>query len=52
MTISGAIHFDREGKAMFPVRVSEHLALFDETGFEAEIVWRAYGQAGFFCRKR
>jgi len=45
-------HFEREGKAMFPVRVSEHLALFDRTGFGAEIVWRAYGQAGFFCRKR
>jgi tRNA (cmo5U34)-methyltransferase len=45
-------HFEREGKAMFPVRVSEHLALFDRVGFEAELIWRAYGQAGFFCRKR
>jgi tRNA (cmo5U34)-methyltransferase len=45
-------HFEREGKAMFPVRVSEHLSLFDRVGFEAEIIWRAYGQAGFFCRKR
>jgi tRNA (cmo5U34)-methyltransferase len=47
-----ARHFDREGKAMFPVRVSEHLALFERAGFEAELVWRAYGQAGFSCRKR
>jgi tRNA (cmo5U34)-methyltransferase len=47
-----ASHFDREGKAMFPVRVSEHLALFEWAGFEAELVWRAYGQAGFSCRKR
>jgi len=43
-------HLAREGKAFFPIRVSEHLALFAASGFRTvEIVWRAYGQAGFFC---
>jgi tRNA (cmo5U34)-methyltransferase len=40
---------DREGTAMFPIRVSEHLALLARLGFDAELVWRAYGQAGFCC---
>jgi len=44
-----AKHLDREGKAFFPIRVSEHLALFARLGFRAELVWRAYGQAGFLC---
>lgn len=43
----------REGKAFFPIRVSEHLALFARLGFEnVEIVWRAYGQAGFFAQRK
>jgi len=41
-------HLEREGKAFFPIRVSEHLELLRRLGFEAvEIIWRAYGQAGF-----
>jgi len=43
-------HLAREGVAFFPIRVSEHLALLARAGFRTvEIVWRAYGQAGFFC---
>jgi tRNA (cmo5U34)-methyltransferase len=42
-------HLDREGKAFFPIRVSEHLALLSRVGFRPELVWRAYGQAGFLC---
>ena len=43
-------HLAREGQAFFPIRVSEHLALLARSGFRTvEIVWRAYGQAGFFC---
>ncbi len=41
----------REGTAFFPIRVSEHLALFARAGFSrVEIVWRAYGQAGFYSQ--
>ena len=41
----------REGKSFFPIRVSEHLALFARAGFSrVEIVWRAYGQAGFYAQ--
>lgn len=41
----------REGKSFFPIRVSEHLALFSRAGFaRVELVWRAYGQAGFWCQ--
>lgn len=40
----------REGTAMFPVRVSEHLELFRRVGFRViETIWRAYGQAGFLA---
>lgn len=42
----------REGMAFFPIRVSEHLALFARLGLEAEIIWRAYGQAGFLSWRR
>ena len=43
----------REGTAFFPIRVSEHLVLLARAGFaEVEIVWRAYGQAGFSARRR
>jgi tRNA (cmo5U34)-methyltransferase len=43
----------REGTAFFPIRVSEHLALFARLGFEnVEIVWRAYGQAGFSAQRK
>jgi SAM-dependent methyltransferase len=43
----------REGVAFFPIRVSEHLALFAKLGFDnVEIVWRAYGQAGFFAQRK
>ena len=41
----------REGTAFFPVRVSEHQALLRKVGFDVvELVWRAYGQAGFLAR--
>jgi hypothetical protein len=40
----------RDGKEFFPIRVSEHLALFSRLGFAtAELVWRAYGQAGLLA---
>lgn len=40
----------REGTAMFPVRVSEHLEMFRRVGFRViETIWRAYGQAGFLA---
>ena len=43
----------REGTAFFPIRVSEHLALFARLGFQnVELVWRAYGQAGFFAQRK
>jgi tRNA (cmo5U34)-methyltransferase len=43
-------HLAREGTAFFPIRVSEHLALFARLGFApVELVWRAYGQAGFLA---
>jgi len=43
----------REGTAFFPIRVSEHLELFARLGFATvEIVWRAYGQAGFFAQRK
>lgn len=46
-----AKHLAREGVAFFPIRVSEHLALLARSGFRTvEIVWRAYGQAGFFAQ--
>ena len=45
-------HLSREGVAFFPIRVSEHLALFERLGFRnVELVWRAYGQAGFFAQR-
>lgn len=45
-------HLAREGTSFFPIRVSEHLALFARLGLVAELVWRAYGQAGFFCQRQ
>jgi len=43
----------REGTAFFPIRVSEHLELFARLGLaNVEIVWRAYGQAGFFAQRK
>jgi tRNA (cmo5U34)-methyltransferase len=42
---------EREGKAFFPIRVSEHLALLARLGFVTDVVWRAYNQAGFYCRQ-
>jgi tRNA (cmo5U34)-methyltransferase len=40
----------REGTSFFPLRVSEHLSLFARVGFaDVELVWRAYGQAGFLA---
>ncbi|HEY1955743.1 MAG TPA: class I SAM-dependent methyltransferase [Polyangiaceae bacterium] len=45
-----AKHLSREGVAFFPIRVSEHLALLSRVGFSrVEIVWRAFGQAGFYA---
>ncbi len=46
-------HLQREGASFFPIRVSEHFALFRKLGFEpVELVWRAYGQAGFLATRR
>jgi tRNA (cmo5U34)-methyltransferase len=43
-------YFAREGRVIFPVRVTEHLDLLRRVGFPTvEIVWRAYGQAGFLA---
>ncbi len=43
-------HLAREGTQFFPVRVSEHLALFARLGFPVvELIWRAHGQAGFLA---
>ena len=47
-----AKQLEREGKAFFPIRVSEHMQLFARLGLEAELVWRAYGQAGFVCYRQ
>jgi len=45
-------HLAREGTQFFPIRVSQHLGLFAHLGFETvELVWRAYGQAGFLAIK-
>ena len=45
-------HLAREGTQFFPIRVSQHLGLFAHLGFETvELVWRAYGQAGFLAVK-
>lgn len=42
-------HLAREGAAFFPIRVSEHLALLSRHFRVVELVWRAYGQAGFLA---
>jgi tRNA (cmo5U34)-methyltransferase len=43
-------HLAREGTRFFPIRPSEHLALRARAGFApVEMVWRAYGQAGFLA---
>jgi tRNA (cmo5U34)-methyltransferase len=43
-----AKHLAREGTAFFPIRPSEHVELLGRIGFRVvEMVWRAYGQAGF-----
>jgi tRNA (cmo5U34)-methyltransferase len=45
-------HLAREGTQFFPIRVSQHLGLFAHLGFETvELIWRAYGQAGFLAIK-
>jgi hypothetical protein len=39
-----------DGHAPVPLRPSEHLALLARAGFAlVELVWRAYGQAGFLA---
>jgi tRNA (cmo5U34)-methyltransferase len=43
-------HLAREGTSFFPIRTSEHDALLRRVFVERasiELVWRAYGQAGF-----
>lgn len=43
----------REDTKFFPIRVSQHLTLLDRLGFTSvEVIWRAYGQAGFVARRR
>lgn len=45
-------HLAREGTQFFPIRVSQHLGLFAHLGFATvELVFRAYGQAGFVALK-
>jgi tRNA (cmo5U34)-methyltransferase len=45
-----AKHMAREGTQFFPIRVSQHLAVFAHVGFTTvELVWRAHGQAGFLA---
>ncbi|CAN5130153.1 class I SAM-dependent methyltransferase [soil metagenome] len=45
-------HLAREGAQFFPIRVSQHLGLFAHLGFATvELIWRAYGQAGFLAVK-
>jgi tRNA (cmo5U34)-methyltransferase len=45
-------HLAREGTQFFPIRVSQHLGLFAHLGFETvELIWRAFGQAGFLAIK-
>jgi tRNA (cmo5U34)-methyltransferase len=40
----------REGTSFFPIRPSDHQALLSQAGFAPiELVWRAYGQAGFLA---
>jgi tRNA (cmo5U34)-methyltransferase len=40
----------REGTRFFPIRPSDHQALLARAGFApVELVWRAYGQAGFLA---
>jgi tRNA (cmo5U34)-methyltransferase len=42
----------REGTHFFPIRVDQHERLLREAGFATlELIWRAYGQAGFLCVK-
>jgi tRNA (cmo5U34)-methyltransferase len=43
-------HLAREGTKYFPLRVSEHVALLERVGFgPVEVIWRAFGQAGFLA---
>jgi tRNA (cmo5U34)-methyltransferase len=45
-----AAQLAREGTKFFPIRVSEHTALLGRAGFASvELIWRAYGQAGFLA---
>ncbi|HEY4119877.1 MAG TPA: class I SAM-dependent methyltransferase [Byssovorax sp.] len=47
-----AKHLAREGTAFFPIRVSDHLEVLRAAGFVgAEVVFRAYAQAGFVAWK-
>ncbi len=45
-------HLRRFGTELKPIRIAEHLALFRAVGFtEAEVLWRAHLQAGFYAVK-
>jgi tRNA (cmo5U34)-methyltransferase len=45
-------HMAREDSQFFPIRPSEHLALYAKAGFRVvELFFRAYGQAGFYAVK-
>ena len=40
----------REGTKFFPLRIRDHAAMLERVGFATvELVWRAYGQAGFLA---
>lgn len=45
-------HLARFGTELKPIRIAEHLALFQSVGFTtAELFWRAHMQAGFYAVK-
>ncbi|MBK9989640.1 MAG: methyltransferase domain-containing protein [Verrucomicrobia bacterium] len=45
-------HLARFGTELKPIRIAEHLALFQSVGFTtAELFWRAHMQAGFYALK-
>ena len=46
---SVARHLGRFDRALFPITIAEHLALYEEIGFETvEVLWASWMQAGFY----
>lgn len=45
-------HIQRFDVEYFPITIEEHLKLYETTGFKvADMFWKSYMQAGFFCIK-